>query len=253
VRRDTKLFPPWKPSPLTSSGKPALCLEERRAGSSGRRCHPPRAMLGGRLKERCFTSAALVLLVFPAWFAWLRLNLAAKRCQKTQAPKHLCWCSDAVNEAVVGFGPEVSTGQTSAGVWMRPSCLGESLYSWRRAGPCQTPSSTLPAGLRAESRAPTPLSTLPPRAGTGSRAEVPSPPRCFQSNADCCPVCLWGPAFCSSAFHNLSSPAQKRAVWEEAARQSSLWQCLLVGTQGPSSGAPSGVLCPVLGSPVQER
>ena len=162
------------------------------------------------MKERCFTSAALVILVFPAWFACLHLNEAAKRCRKTQAPKQHRWCSDAVKGALVGFGPGVSMGQTSTEVWMWPPSLGESLKSWTRPGPCQTPSPTLPGGFRAGGGGPTPLSVLPSRVGTSSRAEVLSPPRCSQSDADCCPACLWGPALCSSTLHDLSTPAQKR-------------------------------------------
>lgn len=78
-----KLFPPWELSPLTSSGKIVLSLAERRAGSSRHSCLPvaPHGRCwGGCLKKRCFPSALLVILVFPAWFAWLRLNEAAKRC-----------------------------------------------------------------------------------------------------------------------------------------------------------------------------
>lgn len=203
-----KFFPPWKQSPLTSSGKTVLSLVERRAGSSRRCCLPAaphERCWGGCSKEKCFTSTVLVILVFPAWFAWLCLNQVAKWCRKTQAPKHHCWCSDTVNGALVGFGPGVSMGQTSTGVWMQPPCLGESLNSWTRAGPCQTPSLTLPG-----SKGPTPLSVFPSRVGTSSRAEAPSPPHCSQSDADCCPACLLGPDLCSSTFHDLSSPARKR-------------------------------------------
>lgn len=162
-RRDMKLFPPWKLSPLTSSGEIALSLVDGRAGSSGRCCLSvvPHGRCRGRcLKERCFPSALLVILVFPVWFAWLHLNEAAKRRPKTLAAKHHRWCSDTVKGSLVGFGPGVSMVQTSTGVRMRPPCLGESLISWTRAGLCQTPSPTLPGGFRAGERHPTPFCPL---------------------------------------------------------------------------------------------